>query len=194
MSVFVRCHADTDSWSLRARAAIGLAGSKTQFVQGDTVVIPMNTRVVLASSTMPLSAIAAFFASPAAQLCRKIVIVEGEGATALPLFDLADMLVFSVAGLANLLGLERTHDDAAALVAVQILLERDNQAAVVHFPGNAATAIWADRTLDVTGRLETTTKAHSPASAAVDQGIGPEPALVMALAAAVPLPTPQAVR
>lgn len=195
MSVCVLSQAHTDSWSARSTAAIGVAGSSAS----RTAAMPADARVILASSAVPLATIAATFATPLGQACRKIAVAEGNGATMPPLFDIADMLVFPAAGLAHMLGFARWPDDSSALAAVQGLLKRDNQAAVVRFPGNRATAIWADRTLDVTGPTGheddgTMARFGGTIAAAVDQRIGPEQALVMALAAAVSLSTPQAVR
>ena len=185
-------------WGQTAAAAVTATGSATLFIGSADVPaigataaggMPTDTRVALVSSAVPLALISAFFAFPPARAGRKIVAVaEGELA-ALPLFEIADMLIFSPAAFAGALGLTDAPKNLTELLAVQGRLTRHNQAAVVYFAGKGAAALWADRTLFVAAAAADRAEpamAHFAGviAAAVDQGIGPEQALAMAMTTA----------
>jgi hypothetical protein len=188
MSVCVLGQAGADSWSARSAAAIEASGSMAHRAVAAAEEVPADVRVVLASSAAPPATIAAVFSTVRAQAWRKIVTIEQPAEPSL--FAIADMLVFPAAGLMDMLGVDRWPGDPSALAALQALLKRHNQAVVVRLPGNAASAVWADRTLEVAGPEgddddATMARFGGTIAAAVDQGIGPERALAMALAAAV---------
>ncbi len=203
MSVCVLGPADgVDRWAIRSAAAAAAAGSATtQIDVGDARPIDesdtataraADVRVVLASSVVGALLIATIFDLPRAQPCRRIAVIAADGSEAHALFGIADMLIFSTAAFAAMLGVAEIADDVAALLPVQALLTRPNQAAVVRFGAGGAVAVWADRTLAVSGPDVgeddgAMARFGGTIAAAVDQGIGPERALEMALAAAAPL-------
>lgn len=167
------------------------SGANAAVEPGHIGAIDPEARVFLAQLELPIETIAAYFATPAAQGGRKIL----NAAPAIPgaevLFGQADMLIFNQSEFAYYMQLDREPETMADLLVVQRLLTRPNQAAVVTLGAKGAVAVWADRTLfvgahaveavDTTGAGDTFC---GYVAAAVDQGIGPEPAMRLANAAA----------
>ncbi|MGI4880613.1 MAG: ribokinase [Janthinobacterium lividum] len=148
-------------------------------------------RVFLAQLETPVAAIAAFFATPAAQAGRKILNTAPALADGARLFDHADMLIFNQQEFAAYLQLDREPEAVDELLVVRRLLTRPNQAAVVTLGARGSAAIWADRTMFVESfaadAVDTSGAGDcfcGAVAAAVDQGIGPERAMTLANAAA----------
>jgi hypothetical protein len=139
---------------------------------------------------VPLNLIEAAYATPVGQASRKIIDIgepQADDAVVAALFQIADMLIFTPYAFAAALKLEVVPTSVEQLLPVQSRIARHNQGVVVRFPGHGAAAVWADRFIFVE-KTEDRNLAGSRArfsgtiAAAVAQKIGPEPALVMALA------------
>ncbi len=147
--------------------------------------------VFLAQTEAPADAIAAFFATPAAQGGRKILNIAPMVRDARALLDLSDMAIVGQAEFAAFLQLDREPNSIDDLLPIQPMLTRHNQAAVVILDGVGTVAVWADRTMLV-GSLSPEQMSAGLAAdcicgtvaAAVAQGIGPERAMTLACAAA----------
>ncbi len=205
MSVFILATgAETPGWADVAAQAVRSVGVAVRLhvVEGgaDSVDVSSaaagsmspDTRIVLASARVPPALIGAVFRTPLAQASRKIVDVAaaGDGDAAVPaLFDVVDMLIFTPAAAATAMRLAAVPTRTEDLLPARSLLVRHNQALVVRFPAGGAAAVWADRTMfvaaaDPADPEGSAARFSATIAAAVARGIGPEPALELALVAA----------
>jgi hypothetical protein len=150
--------------------------------------VPGDAIVLLAGSDVPGHLVRAFFATPAGQAGRKIVDGGGDHGASAELAPDCDMLIFDVDDVSGQLGPGSEPIEIERLLPLRALLVRPNQAVVVRLDARSAVAVWADRTLlaaladdDHGGVVASLPKFCGIIAAAVERGIGPEPALTMAL-------------